>query len=82
MAGLPHGGFKIGDVATWADERCRVIGLYEGCDEIVIELLDEPGGFGVLWWSVWHAKPPSEGKKCPYCSEIITNDFCGCDRTD
>ena len=42
MAGLPHGGFKIGDVATWADERCRVIGLYEGCDEIVIELLDEP----------------------------------------
>jgi hypothetical protein len=29
-------------------------------------------------------KPRSvtEGKKCPYCSEIITNDLCGCDRDD
>lgn len=24
----------------------------------------------------------TEGKKCPYCSEIITNDLCGCDRYD
>lgn len=25
---------------------------------------------------------PAEGKCCPYCSEIITNDKCGCDRED
>jgi hypothetical protein len=28
------------------------------------------------------ARLASEGKKCPYCSEIITNDLCGCDRQD
>lgn len=52
MEDLPHGGLKVGDLVTWAGERCRVTSTYEGCDEIVIEQLDEPGGFDVLWWDV------------------------------
>jgi hypothetical protein len=52
MADHPHGGLKIGDLVTWAGERCRVTGVYDGCDEIVIEQIDDPGGFDVLWWSV------------------------------
>lgn len=48
-----HGGLKVDDLVTWADSPYRVTHLYEGCDEIVIQSVDDPTDiFDQLYWSV------------------------------
>lgn len=66
---LPHGGLKIGDLVRWGgDDPHRVTGLYGGCDELVIEPVNDEGGhFDALWWSVERL---SDDLRLPTAEEI------------
>lgn len=51
----PHGGLKVRDLVRHGDDLCRVVHLYDGCDEIALTYASEPEdtwSFDVCWFDV------------------------------
>lgn len=62
-AGPNHHDLQVGDIVLWADQRHRVVHVYEGADEICLKRVlnaGEPdeGAFDQLYWDVQFLERP------------------------